>query len=459
MWRLKDCEALRKQARIKPVMTPKEEKARAEADAKERYRASYVFLEPHERFPENKIMIEPNLCKTCVYADGHEVALLDEITGEHLKATPEELERAGIIVPQGTGEPAVDMTSSPEKESSVNDPVEDDFVPDYDPDDEPHPTQKTTLLAEPTDSCPDEKLMSMNAGKKIAWDHVSRVEIEKTDLRIRSDIDQPPETVDEIIEIVGDHYHAAIAEGYQDPQDDALESDDEEIVFNQQIVGGSSALESVAEKMKFNKIYAAQYLEGGALHLSRNPQGAISMSSNALRHYTEAVTGRSIPLHYLDDDDDDGDDDDLPPPPPPAEPCPYKKDKGGIHRPVTEDLPALKRKTAADLGAAPKAKAAPDSLKKLRSGDTVVSVDMPSSAEARAKKSSSEVVDVEMEETAGASSSSILPRQNPCRSLHPYPKPQHQAQRPPEGMRPIWFQQEVLRFVQPCRQIKCRVLQ
>ena len=91
------------------------------------------------------------------------------------------------------------------------------------------------------------------------------------------------------------------------------------------------------------------------------------MSSNALRHYTEAVTGRSIPLHYLDDDGDD--DDDLPPPPPPAEPCPYKKDKDGIHRPVTEDLPALKRKTAADLGAAPKAKAAPDSLKKLRSGD------------------------------------------------------------------------------------------
>ena len=181
------------------------------------------------------------------------------------------------------------------------------------------------------------------------------------------------------------------------------------------------------------------------------------MSSNALRHYTEAVTGRSIPLHYLDDDGDD--DDDLPPPPPPAEPCPYKKDKDGVHRPVAEDLPALKRKAAADLGAAPKAKAAPDSLKKLRSGDTVVSVDMPSSAEARAKKSSSEVVDVEMEETAGASSSSILPRQNPCRSLHPYPKPQHQAQRPPEGMRPIWFQQEVHRFVQPCRQIKCRVLQ
>ena len=59
---------------------------------------------------------------------------------------------------------------------------------------------------------------------------MSRVEIDETDLRIRSDIDQPPETVDEIIEIVGDHYHAAIAEGYQDPQDDALESDDEEIV-------------------------------------------------------------------------------------------------------------------------------------------------------------------------------------------------------------------------------------
>ena len=92
--------------------------------------------------------------------------------------------------------------------------------------------------------------------------------------------------------------------------------------------------------MKFNKIYAAKYLEGGALHLSRNPHGAISMSSNALRHYTEAVTGRSIPLHYLDDDGDD--DDDLPPPPPPAEPCPYKKDKDGVHRPVAEDLPALK---------------------------------------------------------------------------------------------------------------------
>ena len=302
MWRLKDCEALRKQARIKPVMTPKDEKARAEAEAKERYRASYVFLEPHDRFPENKIMIEPNLCKTCVYPDGHEVALLDQITGEHLKATPEELERAGILVPQGTGEPTADITSSPEKDSSVNDPVADDFVPDYDPDDEPHPTQKATILAEPTDSCPDEKLMSVNAGKKVAWNHVSRVEIEETDLRIRSDIDQPPETVDEIIEIVGDHYHAAIAEGYQDPQDDALESDDEEIVFNQQIVGGSSALESVAEKMKFNKIYADQYLEGGALHLSRNPHGAISMSSNALRHYTEAVTGRSTPLHYLDDD-------------------------------------------------------------------------------------------------------------------------------------------------------------
>ncbi|CAK9021041.1 UPF0187 protein [Durusdinium trenchii] len=355
MWRLKDCEALRKQARLPPVMTPKEEKARAEAEARDRYRASYVFLEPHDRFPENKIMIEPNLCKTCVYADGHEVALLDEITGEHLKATPEELERAGIIVPQGTGEPTVDIASSPEMDSSVNEPVEDDFVPDYDPDDEPHPTQKTT-----------------------------------------SDIDQPPETVDEIIEIVGDHYKAALAEGFQDPQEDALESDDEEIVFNQQIVGGSSALESVADKMKFNKIYAAQYLEGGALHLSRNPHGAISMSSNALRHYTEAVTGRSIPLHFIDDD---GDDDELPPPPPPAEPCPYKRDKDGVHRPVAEELPALKRKTAADLGAAPKAKAAPDSLKKLRTGDKVVNVDMSSSAEAGAQKGSSEVVDVEMEET------------------------------------------------------------
>ena len=98
--------------------------------------------------------------------------------------------------------------------------------------------------------------------------------------------------------------------------------------------------------MKFNKIYAAQYLECGGLHLSKNPHGAIAMSSNALRHYTEAVTGRSIPLHYLDDDGDD-DDDDLPPPPPPAEPCPYKKDKDGIHRPVAEDLPALKRKSLA----------------------------------------------------------------------------------------------------------------
>ena len=167
MWRLKDCEALRKQARIKPVVTSKDEKARAEAEAKERYRASYVFLEPRDRFPENKITIEPNLCKTCMYPDGHEVALLDEITGEHLKATPEELERAGIIVPQGTGEPTVDVTSSPERESSVNDPVEDDFVPDYDPDDEPHPTQKTTLLAEPTDSCPDEKLMSVTPGRSL----------------------------------------------------------------------------------------------------------------------------------------------------------------------------------------------------------------------------------------------------------------------------------------------------
>ncbi|CAK9024014.1 unnamed protein product, partial [Durusdinium trenchii] len=369
MWRLKDCEALRKQARIKPVMTPKDEKARAEAEAKERYRASYVFLEPHDRFPENKIMIEPNLCKTCVYPDGHEVALLDEITGEHLKATPEELERAGIIVPQGTGEPAANIASSPERDSSVNDPVEDDFVPDYDPDDEPHPTQKTTLLAEPTDSCPDEKLMSVNAGKKVAWDHVSRVEIEETDLRIRSDIDQPPETVDEIIEIVGDHYHAAIAEGYQDPQDDALESDDEEIVFS---ISKSSAV--------------------------------------------QARWKASIPLHTLDDDGDD--DDDLPPPPPPAEPCPYKKDKDGVHRPVAEDLPALKRKTAADLGAAPKAKAAPDSLKKLRTGDTVVNVDMSSSAEARAKKSSSEVIDVDMEETAGASSSSANPPK-----AKPMPKP------------------------------------
>ena len=415
MWRLKDCEALRKQARLQPVMTPKEEKARAEAEARDRYRASYVFLEPHDRFPENKIMIEPNLCKTCVYPDGHEVALLDEITGEHLKATPEELERAGIIVPQGTGEPTVDITSSPEKDSSVNDPVEDDFVPDYDPDDEPHPTQKTTLLAEPNDSCPDEKLMSVNAGKKSAWEHVSTVEIEESDLRVRSDIDQPPETVDEIIEIVGDHYKTALAEGYQDPQDDALESDDEEIVFNQQIVGGSSALESVAEKMKFNKIYAAQYLEGGALHLSRNPHGAISTSSNALRHYTEAVTGRTLPLHFIDDD---GDDDELPPPPPPAEPCPYKRDKDGVHRPVAEELPALKRKTAVDLGAAPKAKAAPDSLKKLRTGDKVVNVDMSSSAEAGAKKGSSEVVDVEMEETAGTSSSSA----NPPKAKH-MPKP------------------------------------
>ncbi|CAK9049426.1 unnamed protein product, partial [Durusdinium trenchii] len=372
MWRLKDCEALRKQARIKPVMTPKDEKARAEAEAKERYRASYVFLEPHDRFPENKIMIEPNLCKTCVYPDGHEVALLDEITGEHLKATPEELERAGIIVPQGTGEPTVDITSSPERDSSVNDPVEDDFVPDYDPDDEPHPTQKTTLLAEPTESCPDEKLMSVNAGKKVAWDHVSRVEIEETDLRVRSDIDQPPETVDEIIEIVGDHYQAALAEGYQDPQDDALESDDEEIIFNQQIVGGSSALESVAERMKFNKIYAAQYLEGGALHLSRNPHGAISMSSNALRHYTEAVTAELFLCTTS---------------------MMTETTTSSRHHHLRRNL----------------AKAAPDSLKKLRTGDTVVNVDMSSSAEARAKKSSSEVVDVEMEEKAGASSSSANP--------------------------------------------------
>ncbi|CAK9073103.1 unnamed protein product, partial [Durusdinium trenchii] len=226
--------------------------------------------------------------------------------------------------------------------------------------------------------------------KKGAWEHVSRVEIEESDLRIRSDIDQPPETVDEIIEIVGDHYKAALAEGYQDPQDDALDSDEEEIV-------------SISRSSEDQARWKA------------NPHGAISMSSNALRHYTEAVTGRTLPLHFIDDD---GDDDELPPPPPPAEPCPYKRDKDGVHRLVAEELPALKRKTAADLGAAPKAKAAPDSLKKLRTGDKVVNVDMSSSAEARAKKGSSEVVDVEMEETAGTSSSSA----NPTKAK-PMPKP------------------------------------
>ena len=95
-------------------------------------------------------MIEPNLCKTAVHPDGHEVALLDEITGEHLRASPEELERAGIMVPQGTGEPADEVITSPEKDADADEPVEDEFVPDYDPDDEPHPKQKTTLLAEPT---------------------------------------------------------------------------------------------------------------------------------------------------------------------------------------------------------------------------------------------------------------------------------------------------------------------
>ena len=150
MWRLKDCEALRKQARILPVMSAKDQKARAEAEAELQYKNSFVFLENDARFPETRIMIEPNLCKTAVRPDGHEVALLDEITGEHLKATPEELERAGIVVPQGTGEPADDVITSPEKETDADEPVEDEFVPDYDPDDEPHPTQKTTLLAEPT---------------------------------------------------------------------------------------------------------------------------------------------------------------------------------------------------------------------------------------------------------------------------------------------------------------------
>ena len=128
--------------------------------------------------------------------------------------------------------------------------------------------------------------------------------------------------MDEIIEIVADHYHQAIADGLENPPEADAESEDEEIAFDQSIVGGSSALEGVAERMKYNKIC-------GGLHLSKNPHGAIAMSRNALRHYTEAVTGRTLPLHYLDDDGDD--DDDLPPPPPPprppppAEPCPCKK--------------------------------------------------------------------------------------------------------------------------------------
>ena len=63
-------------------------------------KASYVFLENDARFPETRIMIEPNLCKTAVHPDGHEVAMLDEITGEHLRATPGELERAGIVLPR-----------------------------------------------------------------------------------------------------------------------------------------------------------------------------------------------------------------------------------------------------------------------------------------------------------------------------------------------------------------------
>ena len=67
------------------------------------------------------------------------------------------------------------------------------------------------------------------------------------------------------------------------------------------------------------------------------------------------------------------------------------------------------------LGAAPKAKAAPDSLKKLRSGDRNFSVDMSSSAEARAKKSSTEVIDVDVE---GATSSSANPPK-----AKPMPKP------------------------------------
>lgn len=108
---------------------------------------TYVFLENDARFPETRIMIEPNLCKTAVHPDGHEVALLNEITGEHLKATPEELERAGIVVPQGTGEPVDEVISSPEQAAEM--PVEDEFVPDYDPAEEQQPIQTTTMLIEP----------------------------------------------------------------------------------------------------------------------------------------------------------------------------------------------------------------------------------------------------------------------------------------------------------------------
>ena len=39
------------------------------------------------------------------------------------------------------------------------------------------------------------------------WDNVSSVPIEELDLRQRSDIDQLPESIEEIIEIVADHYH------------------------------------------------------------------------------------------------------------------------------------------------------------------------------------------------------------------------------------------------------------
>ena len=70
--------------------------------------------------------------------------------------------------------------------------------------------------------------MSVNAGQRVAWDRVSCIEIEEKDL---TDIDQPPETMDEIIEIVAGHYHSAIADGLPDLQDDALESDDDQIVF------------------------------------------------------------------------------------------------------------------------------------------------------------------------------------------------------------------------------------
>lgn len=55
------------------------------------------------------------------------------------------------------------------------------------------------------------------------------------------------------MEIIGDHCH----KGHEDPPEPDAESDDEEIVFDKPIVGGSSALEGVAEKMRFNKIYAA----------------------------------------------------------------------------------------------------------------------------------------------------------------------------------------------------------